>query len=276
LEQLLQKYHQELVRQDKSTTTIQTYLYELQKFNSWLGENQGDLKQLTRYEVKSYMEWLESEGKSATTIHKIFAALSSFAGFLGRSDITENINLPKFHQAHHISPQSLERNEKNRLLREVERDQKLRNIAITYVLLLTGMRVSELVGLNREDIELGERKGSVLIRKGKGNTERRVPLSSEARFHLKRYLESRSDQEAPLFLSNFGKRISIRSVQHMLSQYGVHPHQLRHTFCRELVAAGVDLTTIADLAGHQDINLTRRYTKPSEKELQETIDRVFT
>ena len=92
---------------------------------------------------------------------------------------------------------------------------------------------------------------------------------------MRRYIESRDDQDPALFLSNYKKRISIRATQYMLSKYHVHPHELRHTFCRELVSAGIDLTTVADLAGHADINVTRRYTMPSEEELQNVIDKVF-
>jgi integrase/recombinase XerD len=69
--------------------------------------------------------------------------------------------------------------------------------------------------------------------------------------------------------------ISERSVQHMLSNYGIHPHMLRHTYARELVADKVDIATVAELMGHSDINVTRRYAKPNEHELEEAVSRVF-
>ena len=78
-----------------------------------------------------------------------------------------------------------------------------------------------------------------------------------------------------LFLSNYRQRISVRTVQYMLSKFGVHPHILRHTFCRELVRAGVDIATVAELAGHADINVTRRYSKPTVSELKQGIERAF-
>lgn len=71
------------------------------------------------------------------------------------------------------------------------------------------------------------------------------------------------------------QRISVRAVQHMLSNYSVHPHALRHTFARELVSKGVDLSTVADLCGHADINVTRRYSKPTEKDLETAIAKAF-
>jgi integrase/recombinase XerD len=134
---------------------------------------------------------------------------------------------------------------------------------------------TELVQLNKQDITLGERSGTVLVRCGKGMVSRKVPLSAEARTWLKRYLDTREDENEAFFLSNYKKRISVRSVQHMLQQFGIHPHQLRHTFCRELVSNGVDVMTVAELAGHSDLNVTRRYSKPTERDLAQAIDKVF-
>jgi integrase/recombinase XerD len=93
--------------------------------------------------------------------------------------------------------------------------------------------------------------------------------------HLKNYLLLREDSNNAVFLSNYKKRISARSVQRIFKKYDVHPHQLRHTYCRELVSAGIDISTVADLAGHTDINITRRYSKPSVIELEEAIEKAF-
>ena len=68
---------------------------------------------------------------------------------------------------------------------------------------------------------------------------------------------------------------SIRSVQRVFKKYGTHPHQLRHTYCRALVNVGIDIATVADLAGHSDINITRRYSKPTVFELEEAIEKAF-
>ncbi|MBT9166113.1 MAG: Tyrosine recombinase XerC [Chloroflexi bacterium] len=69
--------------------------------------------------------------------------------------------------------------------------------------------------------------------------------------------------------------MSARAVQHMLAVYGVHPHKLRHTFCRELVGKGIDIATVAEPAGHADVNTTRRYAKPTPRELEEAIEKAF-
>ncbi|MGC7873716.1 tyrosine-type recombinase/integrase [Desulfosporosinus sp. SYSU MS00001] len=259
----------------KSQLTAKNYKHSLEMFNHWLIDNDGDLAKLTRVDVQLFIQYLEAKGNSASTINNRFAAISQFARFIGSPNIIENIKVPQVRQARNIAPESLERTERNTLLREVERNNNPRDIAIVNLLIRTGIRVSELVALNRSDVVIGDRSGSITVRNGKGNVSRRVPLSNEARLYLTKYLETRDDIDIELFLSNYRQRISVRAVQHMLSNYGIHPHALRHTFCKELVSKGIDISTVADLAGHADINVTRRYSKPTEKDLEEAIDKAF-
>lgn len=261
--------------QGKSQLTAKTYRYSLGIFNEWLLQNGGDISKLTRVDVQLFIQYLESKGNSASTINNRFAAITQFARFIGNPDIIENIRVPQVRQAKNIAPESLERTERNNLLRGVERKDNPRDIAIVNLLIRTGIRVSELVALDRSDVVIGERSGSITVRNGKGNVSRRVPLSAEARLYLSKYLDTRDDNDPALFLSNYRQRISVRAVQHMLSNYGVHPHALRHTFAKELVSKGVDITTVADLCGHADINVTRRYSKPTEKDLEAAIDKAF-
>lgn len=255
--------------------TIKTYTRIIQEFSEWLKRNGGDMDRLTRVDVQQYIHYLEERGNSAATIQNKFAALSVLVRYLGAGDILQYIRRPEIRQPRHIAPKSLDRNERNRVLREVERTGKRRDIAIVYLLVYSGLRVSELVNLNREDVEIRERSGSLTVQKGKGNVARKVPLPVEARLQLSQYLEARDDDSSALFLSNYQRRISVRSVQRILAKFGIHPHQLRHTYCRELVGAGVDIATVAELAGHADINVTRRYAKPSAEELEKAIEKAF-
>lgn len=230
---------------------------------------------MTRIDVQQYIQHLEKNRNSPATIENKFAALSVLARYLNVAEILKNIRRPEARKSRHVAPKSLDRNERNRILREVERTRNQRDIAIVYLFVYSGLRVSEMVALDREDIVIGQRSGSVTVRNGKGNIERTVPLPVEARLQLSLYLESRTDDQSALFLSNYRRRISVRSVQRVLEKFGVHPHQLRHTYCRELVGAGVDIATVAELAGHADINMTRRYAKPSAAELEHAIEKAF-
>lgn len=272
---VIEDFYQHILNQGKSELTAKNYRHSLKLFNTWLQQNKGDISRLTRLDVQLFIQFLEAKGNSATTINNRFAAISQFAKFVNRIDVVQNIRLPEVRQVRNIAPKSLERNDRNQLLREIERKGNTRDIAVVNTLLRTGIRVSELVALNRSDVIIGERSGSITVRNGKGNVSRKVPLSAEARLYLTLYLESREDNDQALFLSNYRKRISVRAVQHMLSQFGIHPHELRHTFAKELVAKGIDISTVADLCGHADINVTRRYSKPSEKDLEIAIDKAF-
>lgn len=138
------------------------------------------------------------------------AAISSIVKFMGKINLLQNIRKPEYRKNQNIAPKSLDKKERNRVLREIERSDNLRNIAIVYLLLYTGLRVSELVALNRQDVNIGERRGTLLVRKGKGGVERKVPLPSEARLHIKNYINKREDSKEALFLSNYKERISIR------------------------------------------------------------------
>ncbi|MGZ4160043.1 MAG: tyrosine-type recombinase/integrase, partial [Neobacillus sp.] len=134
---------------------------------------------------------------------------------------------------------------------------------------------SELVELDRSDVEIKERGGQPLVRSGKGNKERVIPLNSEARRSINKYLDERSDAYAPLFLSNRQERISVRSVQHLLSQYGVHPHQLRHTFITGLVRVNEDIAVIQLRSGHSSADMILRYSIPSEEDKTQAVEAIY-
>jgi integrase/recombinase XerD len=260
---------------DKSEQTLRTYRYTLEQFNDWVTEAGGDITNLTRFDVQQYVTHLENNGKSASTIHKTVSIIGAYARWSGRGEAVEALNLPVKRKLKHIAPKSLERNDKNKVLRDVEKDGKVRDIAIVYTLLHTGLRVSELVGLNMSDVEINERSGSLTVRHGKGNVERIVPLSKEVRHHLSRYINQRNSEQEALFLSFYNQRISVRAVQHIVKKYDIHPHMLRHTFARTLVSNGVDVPTVAELLGHASLETTMRYSRPNMNDLTKAIDRSF-
>lgn len=261
--------------QGNSESTIKLYVGVIKDFSEWLNLDGGCIDSLTRLDVQNYMNFLASRGLCASTIENKMAAITNLAKFLDNINIVQNIRKPEHRRTSNIAPKSLEKNEKNKVLREFERSKNLRNIALVYLFLYTGLRVSELVALNKQDITVSERKGLLKVKKGKRSVEREVPIPLEARLHLQEYLNQREDSLEELFLSNYKKRISIRSVQRVLQKYGTHPHQLRHTYCRTLVNAGIDISTVADLAGHTDINITRRYSKPTVSELENAVEKAF-
>lgn len=275
---LLEPFVYWLVEQKKSKSTIQTYLGVIKKFKEWLKTVDGpSLQHIKREHIQSYMNFLEKEQKSVGTIDKNHAAISVFARFLGKPELMLGVTR-KTETKNEKMPDSLKNWEKVALLRRVEFDGNLRNIAIVYTLLQTGIRVSELCSLNNDDIEIGRDSGRIKVRNEKGKIDRTIPLAKEVREHLRNYLNALDDEikgEKALFISNLKKRITARSVQYMLKKYNVNPHKLRHTFCQELVNNGIDIRIVAKLAGHRDINITKRYSKTIETDLTKAIDKTF-
>jgi integrase/recombinase XerD len=256
---LLGEFHSWLLTEEKSENTIKTYLSVITKFMEWLeSENKSHL---TNETVQSYMDFLESENLSASTIDKVFAAIRVFAQFSKSLEIVENIKRKeKNKHIYQTVPESLSDEEVKQLLTVVKKDGDIRNIAIVYTLLYTGIRISELCALNHADIRFHDLKGTLHVKELNGS--RHIPLSKESITHLRKYMESKKDnREEAIFISSFNKRMTTRAVQYMLKKYNVNPHKLRHTFCQELINKGMDISIVAQLAGHDDINITKRYTK---------------
>ncbi|MFC0274996.1 tyrosine-type recombinase/integrase [Metabacillus herbersteinensis] len=269
-ENIIDKFSKWQKELGKADGTVKTYVGVLEKFQSWLTTKDITLDQISKNDVQLYMDYLEEQQKNAGTIEKYLAAISVFSRFLGRSQIILDIQRKEKMKESEI-PNSLEESEEKQLLLEVKADGSLRNIAIVYTLLYTGIRISELCALNLDDIRMIDKKRTLLVK----NNERVIPLSKEVSEHLKNYIDSINTNREALFVSSVNKRISTRAVQYMLQKYDVNPHKLRHTFCQKLINKGIDIHTVAKLAGHRDVNVTKRYASELELNLENAIDQAF-
>lgn len=263
----------------KSDNTIQTYRTQLEAFNEYLVGSGTSLDEpLARVDVQQYITHLTNIGRKASSVNLAYNAIRGFAKWSDQRAAVDTIRVVKKTPILQRIPKSLKKNEWNRLLRLVEQAGNKRDMAIVTMLLYCGLRVGELVALNIKDVEL-KRGGMVYVNRGKGNKERSVPTTAEVRNRLEEYLADRVQYGAndPLFLSNRRERISVRTVEHMLKQLGddFHPHRLRHSFVRGLLNAGVDLVTVAKLAGHSDLNVTRSYATPSIENMVEAMERLY-
>ncbi|MEW9111552.1 MAG: tyrosine-type recombinase/integrase [Cytobacillus gottheilii] len=270
---IINLFSQKQIEVGKSASTVKTYVGVLEKFQAWLTARDTELNHISKNDVQLFMDHLEEQKKGAGTIEKYFAAISVFARFLGKSEIMLNIHRKEKLKESDI-PDSLEDKEEKKILSEVELDGNLRNTAIVYTLLYTGIRISELCALDLNDIDLTENK--LFVKNENGQIERGIPLSSEVNKHLINYIDSiNNPNREALFVSSVNKRLSTRAVQYMLQKYNVNPHKLRHTFCQKLINKGIDIHTVAKLAGHKDINVTKRYASVLEANLEDAINRAF-
>jgi integrase/recombinase XerD len=259
-----------LKEQKKSPSTISTYKRELEKYQEWLRKKNCDINHLTKGDIQSYILFLEQQQKSLATIDKTIGSIRTFAKFLEKPELTFGIITKPVEKNDHI--ETLSANEYSLLLNKVKEDGELRNIAIVYVLLHTGIRVSELCRLNRSDVDFI--KNELIVQKN--GQERLIPLSTDTRVHLQNYLQSHTSKDA-IFITNAGDRITERAVQYMLKKYHVNPNKLRHTFCQKLVDSNIDIEIVSRLAGHRDLNVTKRYVKSkmNKHKLEEVLNNVF-
>jgi integrase/recombinase XerD len=262
-----------LEEQKKSQNTILTYQRELERYQEWLQGKNGDISNLSKNDIQLYMTFLEQQGKSPVTIDKTFGAIRTFAKFLKKPEVTFGVQIKPVEKKEKI--ETLSPNDYALLLAKVKKSGHLRNIAIVYTLLHTGIRVSELCSLNKSDVDFVNNQLVVANKEEK----RIIPLSKDAKYHLQNYMNSKASgiKEEAIFTSKSNSRLTERSIQYTLKKYGVYPHLLRHTFCQKLVDKGISLEVVSRLAGHKDINVTRRYVKlrVEELKLEEAINKVF-
>jgi site-specific recombinase XerD len=266
-------------------TTAHQYRLGLRHFAHWYVQTYGeppDPALLTGVEAREWRDFLSGErGLKAATVNQRLAALKGFARFCGRPLAVQGVKSVR-------SPiEPLSGRDLGRLLAVAESVAwgppwlSLRNAAMIALMAKAGLRVSEVVGLNVSDVEIGARSGWATIRRGKGLKERRVPLSSSARKYLQAYLDARPEWAGePLFASKTGRRVHKRDVQRMVSNVAAHSglqktisaHVLRHTFATRFLRNGGDLATLQSVLGHANIETTSRYLHPDAEGIQNMVE----
>lgn len=280
----------------RSLRTVENYQLYLERFLEFTGDM--SVEKITAEVVRKYRLWLNryendlGQKLSLTTQSYHLIALRGFLVYLSRRDITslsaDKIILPKT-----VRPQVtfLQYDEIVRMLEQIDTstEQGLRDRAIIELLFSSGLRVSELVNLNRDHINLTRREFMV---RGKGQKDRPVFVSKSAAEHVETYLDARTDSLPPLFLnysrnsqtpttSGDFRRLAARSIQRMVSHYAklagitkhVSPHTMRHSFATDLLMNGADLRSVQSMLGHSSISTTQVYTHVTDQHLKEVFER---
>ena len=237
--------------------------------------------------VRAYLQHMREHNYSKATVARKLATLRSFFKFLNKRGLTGNnpmltIRTPKLEKR---LPKFMTEEQVTKLL-QTPKDTDLlgcRDKAMLEVIYSTGMRVSELVGLNFEDIDFA---GGVLKVRGKGRKERLSPIGETAVAAMKKYIEMRNQIVPPnqsataLFINKHGQRLSTRSVRRKLDKYlieahldpDISPHTLRHSFATHMLNHGADLRSVQEMLGHQSLSTTQIYTHLSTKRIQDAYD----
>jgi len=274
-----------LVERGLSENTISAYRADLYKYTDFLTQKKKrfHLDEVSRNDIRDYMIFRKERGLSGNSISRNLVAIKVFHRFLLREkyikeDITSVLDSPKLWK--HL-PEALSLSEVEEILKKpnVKNWMGLRDRAALELMYATGLRVSELVNLNIENVNLDIGFVRCL---GKGSKERIVPIGRKSQVALEHYLKKsrtkllKTQSVNILFLSRLGKKISRQSFWKMIKKYArlagiekdITPHTLRHSFATHLLEGGADLRVVQEMLGHADIATTQIYTHINKERLK--------
>jgi integrase/recombinase XerC len=285
------RYLDDLARGGASAHTVDAYAADLREFLESLSPSGAPPPEPAAVDLLMLREWLAGlyrRGQAAVTIRRKIAAVRGLFRFLMREGlVTRNVaRLVRTPKAPQKLPEVLTPDQVNGLLDGVssgklERPHPARDRAIFELLYGCGVRVSELAGLNLEDLDRTERWLRV---RGKGRKQRQVPLPGKAAEALERYLSERPAvrDEPAVFLNHRRARLTDRGIRGIVKLYAtfvngdpsIHPHSFRHAYATHLLADGADLRAIQELLGHASLSTTQKYTQVSLTDLMAVYDKA--
>ena len=274
----------EFLENDKklSNNTLQSYKRDLKQFKEYIDKNDKTYNKLVEKDMKDYINYLQELGKKASTISRCIASIRSFYQYELKNkkikvDPTDNIQSPKIEKR---VPSVLSSKEVALLL-EQPKDVDLKGIrdkAMLEFAYATGMRVTEIISLNLEDVNLED--GYVVCKTG--SKQRNIPLGTMSLKALKEYVENardiliKNENEKALFVNINGKRLTRQGFWKIIKYYkeqahitkDITPHVLRHSFATHLLQNGADLKAIQTMLGHSDISSTQVYMQFQDEGLK--------
>lgn len=273
------------VEKNASRHTITNYIVDLRTFEAFLAGK--DIDTVDHFVLRRYLADMRARNLAKRTIARKLASLRSFFRFLYRegyskSNPTTALSTPKLDKK---LPVFLDVDKAAKLVQCPPTDSVggLRDRAILETLYSTGMRVSELVGMNAGKVDL---IGGVVKVFGKGNKERLTPIGEPAVAAIRRYLDNRGERlvkdKDAIFLNKAGRRLTDRSVRRIVDKYvrqcsiqeKISPHSLRHSFATHLLDRGADLRSVQELLGHANLSTTQIYTHVTTERLKAVYDKA--
>ena len=292
----IKRFKQYLSKQDLSERTIKGYLDDLNFFTHWHEEIQHkkiDWLTITDFDLQTFRQYLvNGKRQKVSSVNRRIQALKRLFDWaddhglliLTHENPTEHLRFMRRKAA--TQPHALTKTDVHNLLRAAGQSShglSKRNYAILQLMLQSGLRIGEVIKLRYGDIILQARSGSVNIVDGKGHKSREVPLNITVRHALQNYFKQCKPKKAddPVFHSKRQQRLSLRSMQSMIHSLvlrtklpSVSAHTLRHTFATNYLRANPNqLVELAQLLGHDSLNTTAIYTKASQAQLAEAVEK---
>ena len=271
-----------LIDKKYSNNTVLSYMNDLKKFDNFIKK---DIVEVNKNDILKFIEFERAKEDVRSVAHSL-TVVRNFYNFLIVENIikenpTDNIDSPKLKKS---LPIVLSKEEVDNLLNiELNDKYDYRNKAMLELMYATGMRISELINIQMEDINLNN---SCVIVNGKGNKERKIPFDEITTYYLEKYINEYRKQFLKkinnyLFLNCFGEKISrqafFKTIKSLAIKKNIHknfsPHTLRHSFATHMVENGADLRSVQILLGHSDISTTQIYTNISNKFIRENYEK---
>ena len=272
---IIDEFIESLKAKQASNNTIVSYERDIMKFSNYFEEKGKKIFDLTRDDMLEYIDYLKSEGKSNPTISRSIASVKRLYKYLlsknlVEENIVENIESPKVDRKDLMI---LTQDEIEKLLEQPDLSELKgqRDKAMLEVLYSTGIRVTELISLKLEDVNLTN--GYIKVKKK--NSERHIPLGNLSLKCLKEYINKvrplliRTEEEKTLFINTNGQKMTRQGYWKILKQYkeqatidkDITPHSIRHSFAVHMLQNGAEIKTVQELLGHTDIASTMMYTQ---------------
>jgi integrase/recombinase XerD len=276
----LEKWEEFLIEEeDKSKNTASAYITDVKQF---LGFINKDIKDVTKADINKYKESIEelsvkTRNRKGTSINRYIDFLNSRYDF----SILATVKQEKLQSQEYLDS-VLTREEMERMVEIALEQNDYRAVAIFSTLFYTGMRVSEMLSLKVTDVVDEGRSYKINI-KGKGSKNRHVFIPQKLIVILMNYLEHRNNSDPIYLFTGIKGAIERKTVDREIKKYATlanvnmnnaHAHAFRHLYCMAMMEKGVRLDTLADLAGHSNINTTRIYTRQTTQQLLDTVDNL--
>lgn len=269
------------VEKDASKHTILNYRLDLEEFSKF--NQDKDINEIDYLQLRKYIAELRTHNYRPRTVSRKLSAIRSFFKFLFRENLVKSnpASLMMSPKLDKILPKFLSEDEMTRFIESPEITNELgrRDVAILETLYSTGMRVSELVSL---DVNVIDIISNVIKVRGKGKKERLVPVGDKAIVAIRNYINSRNEKSNVLFLNKNGGRLTDRGVRLIVHKYinkakmlhNISPHVLRHSFATHLLNRGADLRSVQELLGHANLSTTQIYTHVTTDRLKKVYDKA--
>jgi integrase/recombinase XerD len=273
------------VEKGLARNSLESYGRDLARLEKWAGAQGKSVESLTRKDLRLWIADLSREGLSPPSVSRAVSAARGLFRFLMldghiQTHPAEDLNTP---QGIAYLPRFLTEEEMERLLAaaDVSTDEGIRERAMVELMYAAGLRVSELVGLKRTDVNL---EAGLVACHGKGSKERRVPIGKSATHWLQQYVAVRArshrTHSSNLFINSLGapltRAFAWAMIKRLAARAGlehVSPHTLRHSFATHLLQRGADSRSVQALLGHSDISTTQIYTHITDRHMRATYDR---